>query len=254
MTFVNYIKNIKKLGQLTIFRLLNSTKKRFACPVCKYNGPFRDVGPATGLRKHAKCPNCNALERHRNQYLVMQIVLNEYKTADMAMLHFAPETLLRNYLSKQFHIYETADLNMPDVDHRVDLQNLPFRNSLYDFVFASHVLEHIPDDIKAIKEICRILKPGGIAILPVPVVAEKTIEYPEPNPSESHHVRAPGLDYFDRFEPFFSKIEQYSSESLPEKYQPYIFEDRSKWPTAECPLRPAQKGERHGDIVPVCYV
>ena len=254
MTFVNYLKKIVKRGRLTKFRLINSSKKRFACPVCKYNGPFMDINPATGLRKNAKCPNCGSLERHRNQYLVLQIVLTELKTEEMAMLHFAPESILRNYLSKQFHNYETADLNMSDVDYRVDLQNLPFKNSSYDFVFASHVLEHIPDDTSAIKEIRRILKPGGIAILPVPVVSEKTIEYPEPNPFDHNHVRAPGLDYFDRFVPFFSNIEQFSSSSLPEKYQLYVYEDRSKWPTAECPLRPAQKGGRHDDIVPVCYV
>jgi len=52
----------------------------------------------------------------------------------------------------------------------------------------------------------------------------------------------------------FSKVEQFSSDSLPDNYQLYIFEDRSQWPTKECPLRPPMKGEKHIDIVPVCYV
>jgi ubiquinone/menaquinone biosynthesis C-methylase UbiE len=169
------------------------------------------------------------------------------------MLHFAPETFFREFFSKRFGEYETADLVMKDVDHHVDLQGLPFEDQTYDFVFASHVLEHIPDDRKAISEIRRILKPNGIAVLPVPLVAEKTIEYPEPNPHEAYHVRAPGLDYFDRYDCHFSRVERFSSDSLPDKYQLFVFEDRSQWPTNECPLRPAMQGEKHIDIVPVCY-
>lgn len=213
-----------------------------------------DITPSTGQRKHAKCPNCNALERHRIQFLVVEKVLNNLNTSDMKMLHFAPEPFFKNYFSKRFGQYETADLNMKDVDHNVDLQRLPFDSGTYDFIFASHVLEHIPDDEKAISEIRRVLKPNGIAILPVPIVAEKTIEYSEPNPFETYHVRAPGIDYFDKYERMFSKVERYSSESLPEKYQLFVYENRSHWPTKEIPLRPAMLGEKHIDIVPVCYV
>lgn len=170
------------------------------------------------------------------------------------MIHFAPEPFFRDFFSRRFGQYETADLIRKGVDHNVDLQQLPFDNGTYDFVFASHVLEHVPNDEKAIAEIRRILKPRGIAILPVPIFAEKTVEYPSPNPNEEYHVRAPGLDYFDRYERHFSKVVRFGSDSLPEKYQLYVYEDRSQWPTKECPLRPAMQGEKHGDIVPVCYV
>ena len=170
------------------------------------------------------------------------------------MLHIAPERFFKEMFSVQFDKYETADLTADDVDHQVDLQDLPFADEIYDFVFASHVLEHIPDDEKAISEIHRILKPNGIAVLPVPLVAEKTIEYSKPNPHESNHVRAPGFDYFDRYEQFFSHIEKLSSDKLPSVYQLFIYEDRSHWPTKECPLRPPMKGEKHLDVVPVCYV
>lgn len=224
------------------------------CPVCGYSGPFKDVNPATGRRKHAKCPKCLALERHRIQYLVVNDVLNGIDSSALKMLHFAPEPFFGEFFSKRFGQYETADLNKRGVDHNVDLQNLPFENETYDFVFASHVLEHIPDDKKAISEIRRILKPQGIAILPVPVVAEKTIEYPKPNPNEAYHVRAPGFDYFDRYGRHFSKINKFASDSLPRKYQLFIYEDRTQWPTKECPLRPSMQGEKHIDIVPVCYV
>ena len=143
---------------------------------------------------------------------------------------------------------------MKGVDHNVDLQHLPFADETYDFVFASHVLEHIPDDQKAISEIRRILKPNGIAILPVPIDSENTIEYPEPNPHEFYHVRAPGMDYFDRYERHFSKVERFSSGSLPKKYQLFVYEDHSHLSTKEHPWLASVQGEKFSDVVPVCYV
>jgi SAM-dependent methyltransferase len=143
---------------------------------------------------------------------------------------------------------------MDGMDYNVDIQELPFEDQTYDFIFASHVLEHVPNDKKAIAEIRRILKFDGIAILPVPLVVEKTIEYPEPNPDEAYHVRAPGFDYFDRYSSFFSKIELHDSDSLPAEHQLHVYEDRTQWPTKECPLRLPMQGVKHIDIVPVCYV
>jgi SAM-dependent methyltransferase len=235
-----------------LFKAFNSGKKSYECPVCHYHGPFRDFENFGGLRHHVECPCCGTLERHRVQYLVVTEILSALDTKKMKMLHFAPEPFFRKFFSERFGVYETADLCMKGVDYHVDLQKLPFADASYDFVFASHVLEHVPDDRKAIAEIRRILKPGGWAILPVPVICEKTVEYPEPNPREAYHVRAPGLDYHEKFKPFFSKVETRTSESLPEKFQPFIYEDRSFWPTPEAPLRPPMRGERHIDVVPIC--
>lgn len=254
MILKHYLRRPKDKISFLMFKFRNSQKEKFECPVCGYIGPFMDIAPSTGLRKHAKCPNCTALERHRIQFLVVRDVLKDKNTADLKMLHFAPEPFFRKIFSRRFGQYETADLSMKGVDHHVDLQQLPFADETYDFVFASHVLEHVPNDEKAIAEIRRILKPNGIAILPVPIVAEKTIEYPEPNPKEAYHVRAPGMDYFDRYERHFSHVERFSSDSLPKKYQLFVYENRRQWPTKECPLRPAMPGDKHSDVVPVCYV
>jgi SAM-dependent methyltransferase len=173
----------------------------------------------------------------------------------MVMLHVAPEDYFRPYFFRRFAEYQTADLIREDVDHNVDLQDLPFRDAFYDFVVASHVLEHIPDDLAAIKEVGRILKPGGVAILPVPLVAEHTIEYGAPSPREDYHYRAPGYrDYFDRYASCFSQVELYSSADFDEKYQLYIYEDRNQWPNETCPMRKPMAGERHRDVVPVCRV
>lgn len=254
MTLGHYARILKNRFNFMIFKLRSSEKERFECPVCGYIGPFMDLASTIGLRKHAKCPNCTALERHRIQFLVVEKVLRDINTTDMKMLHFAPEPFFREYFSKRFGHYETADLSAKGVDHNVDLQQLPFDSGSYDFIFASHVLEHVPDDEKAISEIRRVLKPNGIAILPVPIVAERTVEYPEPNPHECYHVRAPGMDYYDKYERHFSRVEKFNSDSLPGKYQLFVFENRSQWPTKECPLRPAMPGEKHMDFVPVCYV
>jgi SAM-dependent methyltransferase len=251
--FVRRVRN-KIRPPLVVLRFLNRAKEQFECPLCGYKGPFMDLSGFAGDRKHAKCPQCAALERHRLQYLVVRNVLENMNVSEMKMLHFAPEAFLRRIFSRRFGKYETADLSMKNVDHQVDLQSLPFETATYDFIFASHVLEHILDDKRAIEEIRRVLKPHGVAILPVPVVCEKTIEYSKANPHEAYHVRAPGLDYFERYKQYFSRVEICTSDLFPEKYQVFIYEDRSVWPTKECPLRPPMQGDRHADVVPVCYV
>jgi hypothetical protein len=232
---------------------LNRDKERFQCPICRYDGPFADVASFAGLRQHAKCPHCWALERHRLQYLVLMELFNVMDPCRLKMLHFAPEPFFTSIFLKRFRSYETADLSMKHVNYNVDIQNLPFENGTYDFIFASHVLEHIPNDRKALLEIRRILKPNGIAVLPVPVVCDHTVEYPEANPREAYHFRAPGLDYFQRYETYFDRVEIRSSNTLPERNQPFIYEDRSIWPTKACPLRPPMSGAKHADFVPICH-
>ncbi|HGH3374800.1 class I SAM-dependent methyltransferase [Kluyvera ascorbata] len=217
--------------------------KQYHCPLCNYKGSFMTFRG----RQHALCPQCSSLERHRLQFVVLQNILSDKNTSEMKALHFAPEPAFRAWFSHLFYEYKTADIEMEGVDFKVDIQDLPLADRQFDFIFASHVLEHIPDDRKAISEIHRILKPGGIAILPVPIVCEKTIEYDAPDPEEDFHVRAPGMDYYDRYEACFSKWEYYSSNSLPDIYQPYVYGSSVK----DHPLR--VDTERLMDVVPVVY-
>lgn len=239
---------------LALLKLRQPGRDTFECPACGYVGPFLDVNPPTGLRRHAQCPQCNCLERHRVQLAVMDEVLNQRDAHAMRMLHISPEPFLRRRFAARFGQYETADLEMTDVDYRVNLCDLPFEDTTYDCVYASHVLEHIADDTRALSEIRRVLRPNGIAILPVPIVAPATIEYPVANPREFGHVRAPGPDYFEKYERYFAVVRRYYSDAVPARYQPFIYEDRSQYPSEACPLRPAMSGERHSDVVPVCYV
>lgn len=232
------------------YRVWNRNKQHFICPICNYHGPFYGVN----TEKHEHCPKCGANERIRLQYLVVERLRRTYQLSKMSVLHFAPERALQAYFRGIFQQYHSADLVNPQVDHQADLLNLPFGNQSYDFVFASHVLEHIENDQKAMSEIRRVLRPGGIAILPVPIVSVKTIEYVAPNPDECGHVRAPGPDYFERYAQHFSKIEIFSSSDFPEEYQLFNYEDRTNWPTEKMPLRQAMEGEKHLDYVPVCFV
>ncbi|HET7396088.1 MAG TPA: class I SAM-dependent methyltransferase [Gammaproteobacteria bacterium] len=240
--------------RVTAFKLTRLFKQNFTCPICDYRGPFRDLVPESGKRLHAQCPDCRALERHRLQYLVISKIFADLDTGRLRMLHFAPENFLKGVLQGRFGSYETADIAMHGVDHHVDLQALPFAAHSYDVVFASHVLEHIPEDRKAIAEIRRILAPGGMAILPVPLVGPKTIEYPEANPHESMHMRAPGPDYFERYKIIFDRVELFKSDDFPEQYQLFNYEDRTQYPTRQSPYRVAVQGAKHVDYVPVCHI
>ena len=236
------------------FPLVRRNEPRFECPICSYKGPFRTVTPSTGRRKYAQCPICSAFERHRLQCWCLQRLFSRHDFSRMRLLHFAPEAHIRVILESRVARYETADLYTKEVDHNVDLQALPFKDGSYDLVYASHVLEHVPDDLQALAEIRRILAADGMAILPVPIVADRTVEYPAPNPHESNHMRAPGYDYFDRYQQHFTRVDRIDSSQAPSHYQTYVYEDRSCWPNEVSPLRPAMQGERHSDVVPICYV
>jgi predicted SAM-dependent methyltransferase len=235
------------------FKLLNRKKEKFLCPICGYSGPFVDVNLTTGTRQNVQCPRCNGAERHRIQWLTLDRIQSVIDFSKMDVLHFAPEPFLKQRFKQSFKSYTTADLSGRDVDHQADLSQLQFADASYDFVYASHVFEHIKEDMKAISEVRRILRPKGVAILPVPVVGERTVEYPAPNPAETNHVRAPGADYFDRYRKFFSEVKVFRSEDFDPKHQTFLCEDRTRWPTLEMPLRQPSVGTQHADFVPVCF-
>lgn len=219
-----------------LHRLLN-IKGCYTCPICGYYGRFKDIKPETGERVNALCPRCCSLERHRLQYMVFKEVTKNLNTKKMSMLHFAPEDFFRNIFKNMFKIYVTADLYETNVDRKEDLARMSIGDSAFDFIYASHVLEHVKDDISALSEIKRVLKLGGIAIIPVPIRGEYSVEYDNTNPRECGHVRSPGEDYYDRYRDFFTKIILYKSTDFDEKYQLYVYENM----------------EKRADTVPVCF-
>ncbi len=227
---------------------------KFVCPLCDYCGPFFAYMTADSRRENAMCPGCGSLERHRLQRLVLDAIPERSRFGTFRLLHFAPEPFFTRFFRQIVREYTSADLSGHQADYAADITRLPFQNESFDLVYASHVLEHVQEDRQALAEIRRVLRPSGIAILPVPVFRGiNTVEYPEPNPHEVYHVRQPGDDYYDRYDEFFARVVKYSSRDFRPECQLYIHEDRTKWPTPAIPHRRPTPGYRHEDVVPVCY-
>jgi len=147
------------------------------------------------------------LERHRLLWLFLEKKTDLFKIQAKKMLHVAPEECFVIKLTQLLSDgYITADLNNPNVQIKMDITDIPFENQTFDIVCCSHVLEHVPDDKKALREFYRILKDNGWSILLVPVNVNKTIEDPsitDPEERErlfgqSDHVRKYGPDFIDR--------------------------------------------------------
>lgn len=155
--------------------------------------------------KNVICPRCFAFPRHRLLSLFLRKQEKEWM-APQKILHFAPEPIIKKYLKKKKNLdYMTADLNMPFVDIKVDITNIPFPDHTFDIILCNHVLEHIIDDRKAMRELLRILKPGGWASLMVPIKSQLKETYEDesitsPKDRLKHfgqedHVRWYGQDY-----------------------------------------------------------
>jgi SAM-dependent methyltransferase len=226
---------------------------QFVCPGCGFTGRFVTSRSITGNRPYAMCPQCKAAERHRLQSLVLDLLMVRHDFSKLSVLHIAPEAALKSRLRNASEEYLSGDLVPVGVDLTIDLTRIDQPNERYDVVYASHVLEHVKDDIIALGEIVRVLRPGGFAVLPVPIVADTTIEYQSPVWTEAGHVRAPGPEYYDRYRKVFSRVDLFTSGDFDEKYQTWVYEDRSRYPTNSCPYRKPVMGARHIDIVPVAY-
>lgn len=224
---------------------------RFRCPLCGFIGSFPTTYGANAPRRYCRCPRCGAAERHRLQRLVIERVQGLLPPGARG-LQFAPDPMtpvLRDLCSE----FITADIMPGPGSITLDMTRMDLPDAAFDLVYASHVLEHIPDDGAAIRQVHRILKPGGIAVLPVPIVAPNTVEYPSGITDGDGHVRAPGLDYYERYRGLFARVEVVTSADVDQATQPWVYEDRTIFPTAEAPCRPAMPGERHLDAVPICW-
>lgn len=126
------------------------------------------------------CSNCGASDRERLYAAwIEQQISNRKLLLEMRLIHFAPEPALsRKIKGLRFFNYKAVDFCMVNVDCRVNIMELPFREGSFDFFICSHVLEHVKSDDLAIKELYRITKHGGCGILVAPIVVglERTLE------------------------------------------------------------------------------
>lgn len=184
-------------------KALNKTSSRRACPLCDWTG-FQFLPNKQGplFRFEALCPQCGSAERHRLVYVLLE---REMRRHYDSVLHFAPEPLIEKWLRQKTDRYISADLSDRAM-HQVDIQNLPYEDKSFSLIWCSHVLEHIPDDRLAMRELRRVLTDDGIAVVQVPLWGKVTVEDDLTVPErvrhyyQADHLRRYGRDITDRFE------------------------------------------------------
>ena len=175
---------------------------RVECPCCDRSF-VRFVGP------DLECPTCGAHERHRLLWVYLFEHAPGLLAGEVSLLHFAPEPVFeRRFRSMRNLRYVTSDLNPKRGEVVADITALPFPEAGFDVVLCSHVLEHVGDDHQALTEIGRVLRPGGTALLLVPLDESRAETYEDPSitsPSEREkafrqydHVRVYGRDFTER--------------------------------------------------------
>jgi SAM-dependent methyltransferase len=178
------------------------------CSVC--HKKFRKFLPYGRVsRPNALCPNCLALERHRLLWLYLKERTGFFQE-ELRFLHVAPEICFIDRFEKLPNLdYVTGDIESPLAKVKMDIHQIPFEDNSFDCTMCNHVMEHVEDDIKAMQELHRILKPGGWAIIQIPFfepIRDTTYENAEitaPSEREKHfgqsdHVRMYGKDYPER--------------------------------------------------------
>lgn len=190
------------------------------CPVCERSfSKFLSYGSSIAHRENVLCPFDLTLERHRLMWLYLK--RTDFFTAPkINLLHIAPEQCFYDLFKKQKNLdYLTGDLVSPLADLHFDLHAIPLEDNRFDVVFCNHVLEHVEDADQCMRELHRVMKPGGWGIFQVPqdLTRKETYEDPSitsPEEREKHywqkdHVRLFGLDYPDRLRAAGFEVEEH---------------------------------------------
>ena len=198
-------------------------------------------------RENALSPSTLSLERHRLMWLFLKDETEFFtSTKKLKVLHIAPEQCFLDIFRKQKNLdYTTSDLESPIADVKADICDLPFDDNSYNVIFCNHVLEHIPDDKKAMKELYRVLKKGGFGIFQIPQDISRKTTFEDDSITDKKerakifgqydHVRVYGLDYFDKLRSVGFKVDEID-------YTKKISEDKLE---RFCLMK--------GEILPVCY-
>jgi predicted SAM-dependent methyltransferase len=184
-------------------------------------------------RHNVLSPSTLSLERHRLLWLFLKSETDFFKT-HKKVLHFAPEQAFYSRFRQMKNLdYTTTDLNSPLADVKADICNLPFEDNTYDIIFCNHVLEHIPDDTKAIQELYRVLKKGGMGIFQIPQELSRATTFEDDSITDKKerakifgqydHVRIYGKDYFDKLRSVGFKVDEvdYTKTLLEEEITKY---------------------------------
>ena len=225
----------------------------------KYTDPIDNKSFKTFLpygygkqRNNVLSPSTLSLERHRLLWLYLKNETDFFLDTETSsaqrkkVLHFAPEQCFLKRFRKLKNLnYTTTDLLSPIADIKADICNLPFDDNSYDIILCNHVLEHIPDDTKAMEELYRVLKPGGYGIFQIPQDLNRDVTFEDNSITDKterakifgqyDHVRIYGFDYFEKLRSIGFKVEEVDyTASIPK-------EDIDKYCLAK------------GEIIPVVY-
>ncbi len=175
------------------------------CPVCKSH--IREY-ERFGHMEKLWCPICGSMRWQRFAWVFLVNNTNLFDEKPKKLLHIAPEVAFEPRLKRIKNLeYLTADLFDPNVMVKVDVTDMPFPDHSFDGVFCSHVMEHVPDDRKAMSEFFRVLTSGGWAIFLVPIqmdqLTDEDLKITDPKERERRfgqhdHVRYYGRDFEDR--------------------------------------------------------
>jgi len=205
-----YLRYWVRVGSGAILPVLHRGDARW-CPCCDGTfDEFIDFRASGYVYPRERCPRCGSLQRQRLLWLFLERE-TDLLTRPVRVLHVAPDYAFYRRLHAMRGVeYRTADLQRsPMVPARVDITAMGFDDTTFDLVMCSHVLEHVSDDRRALAEMRRVLKPGGLALLQHPIAdIARTDEDPAvTDPDErlrrwgqSDHVRAYGRDYVQRIE------------------------------------------------------
>ena len=172
------------------------------CNICGYR--FAKFNLCNNRKpREVECPVCKSRERHRHLYIHICSLFPFLQ--GKKILHFAPEEILKKIFLESGAQYYDADIDPDKARYQVDITSIPFEDNSFDYIFCCHVLEHIPDDRKAMKELYRVLKPGGTAYLAVPLGAHLVEDLSVTDPQErlrlyhqEDHVRIYNIGEFTR--------------------------------------------------------
>lgn len=210
---------LKKSLRRLYYRLVSGGRPEFHCPLCGYRGIFKDKKLYMSdslVRQYTKCLGCDSKERHRMMHLMFEEFFPDKGDAGKRVLHIAPEDFMRPFFRERFETYHTADLFMDNVDFKEDLQKMSFQDGSYDCVVVSRVLTCPPDLEACVREMSRILAPGGVAIIAEIYSHEKTEEFGK-FVGERH--REIGVDAIDLYRKYFRDVELVMSGRYAAEYQ-----------------------------------
>lgn len=172
---------------------------------------------------HLWCPVCRSLQRHRLVWLFLQQHTPLFSSQPIHMLHVAPEPgMAERFQSLTNVTYLSGDLYDPQAMVKLDVTDLQFPDQTFDMIYCSHVLEHVPDDHQALREFVRVLRPGGWAVILVPITVKETVEdlsITDPRERERlfgqhDHVRRYGLDFESRLQAAGFETRPFTADTL----------------------------------------